>query len=208
VDGTCRRFNKEWFHMRRVLRYAIVAATVAIVYAPARAHADGYVSPFIGVNAENNSGTGRANFGVNAGGMGAGIIGGELDFGYSPSFFGNQGTYGSNYVMDLMGNVIVGVPIGGTHGAGVRPYGTIGIGLLRSQVTGGRNGLVQTSNNDVGLNAGAGVMGFLSEHVGLRGDLRYFRNFNDNSQISVPGGVNIDFGSFHFWRASFGVVLR
>ena len=90
----------------------------------------------------------------------------------------------------------------------MRPYGTIGLGLLRSQVTGGVNGLVQTSNNDWGINAGAGVMGFLSDHVGLRGDLRYFRNFNDNSQISVPGGVNIDFGAFHFWRASFGVVLR
>jgi len=194
--------------MRRPIKVLIVAATVALVCAPSAARADGYVSPFIGVNAENNSGNGRANFGVNAGGMGAGIIGGELDFGYAPSFFGNQGTYGSNYVMDLMGNVIVGIPIGGTHGAGVRPYGTIGLGLLRSQVTGGVNGLVETSNNDWGLNAGAGVMGFLSDHVGLRGDLRYFRNFNDNSQISVPGGVNIDFGAFHFWRASFGVVLR
>ena len=46
------------------------------------------------------------------------------------------------------------------------------------------------------------------DHVGLRGDLRYFRNFNDNSVISIPNGTNIDFGSFHFWRASFGVVLR
>jgi hypothetical protein len=185
----------------------MVAATVALVCAPAVARADGYVSPFIGVNAENNSGSGRANFGVNAGGMGAGIIGGELDFGYSPSFFGNQGTFGSNYVMDLMGNLIVGIPVGGTHGAGVRPYGTIGLGLLRSQVTGGRNGLLETSNNDFGINAGAGVMGFLSDHVGLRGDLRYFRNFNDNSVINAPG-INIDFGSFHFWRASFGVVIR
>ena len=194
--------------MRRAIKVFMVAAAVAFVCAPAVARADGYVSPFIGVNAENNSGNGRANFGVNAGGMGAGVIGGELDFGYSPSFFGNSGTYGSNSVMDLMGNVIVGIPIGGTHGAGVRPYGTVGLGLIRSQVTGGVNGLVQTSNNDWGINAGAGVMGFLSDHVGLRGDLRYFRNFNDNSQISVPGGVNIDFGAFHFWRASFGVVLR
>ena len=194
--------------MRGAIKVFMVAAAVALVSAPAVARADGYVSPFIGVNAENNSGNGRANFGVNAGGMGAGIIGGELDFGYAPSFFGNSGTYGSNYVMDLMGNVIVGIPIGGTHGAGVRPYGTIGLGLLRSQVTGGVNGLVETSNNDWGINAGAGVMGFLSDHVGLRGDLRYFRNFNDNSVISIPNGTNIDFGSFHFWRASFGVVLR
>jgi len=194
--------------MRRVLKFVLVAATVAFVYAPVKAHADGYVSPFIGVNFANNSGDGRANFGVNAGGMGAGIIGGELDLGYAPSFFGNQGTYGSNYVFDLMGNVIVGIPVGGTHGAGVRPYGTIGLGLIRSQVTGGVNGLIETSNNDVGMNAGVGVMGFLSDHVGLRGDVRYFRTFNDNSNISAANGVNIDFGSFHFWRASFGVVLR
>ena len=91
---------------------------------------------------------------------------------------------------------------------GVRPYGTIGLGLIRSQVTGGVNGLIETSNNDVGMNAGVGVMGFLSEHVGLRGDVRYFRTFNDNSSINASNGVNIDFGSFHFWRASFGVVLR
>jgi len=194
--------------MRRVLKFVMIAATVAVVYAPAKAHADGYISPFIGVNFANNSGDGRANYGVNAGYMGAGVIGGELDFGYAPSFFGNQGTYGSNYVMDFMGNVIVGIPVGGTHGAGVRPYGTIGLGLVRSQVTGGVNGLIQTSNNDVGMNAGAGVMGFLSDHVGLRGDLRYFRTFNDNSTISAGNGVNIDFGSFHFWRASFGVVIR
>ena len=193
--------------MRRVLKFVMVAATLAVVYAPAKASADGYVSPFIGVNFDNNSGGGRANFGVNAGGMGAGIIGGELDFGYAPSFFGNQGTYGSNYVLDLMGNVIVGIPIGGTHGAGVRPYGTVGLGLIRSQVTGGVNGLIETANNDVGMNAGAGVMGFLSDHVGLRGDVRYFRTFNDNSSISGQG-VNVDFGSFHFWRASFGVVIR
>ena len=69
------------------------------------------------------------------------------------------------------------------------------------------NGLVETANNDVGMNAGAGVMGFLSDHVGLRGDVRYFRTFNDNSSISGQG-VNVDFGSFHFWRASFGVVIR
>ena len=129
--------------MRRPIKHLLVAAAVALVCAPSVARADGYVSPFIGVNAENNSGNGRANFGVNAGYMGAGIIGGELDFGYSPSFFGNSGTYGSNYVMDFMGNLIVGVPVGGTHGAGVRPYGTIGLGLIRSQVTGCSNGLIE-----------------------------------------------------------------
>jgi len=57
-------------------------------------------------------------------------------------------------------------------------------------------------DNDWGLNAGVGVMGFFGDHAGLRGDLRYFRNLQTNT-IS-----NIDWGSFHFWRASIGLVLR
>jgi len=69
--------------------------------------------------------------------MGAGIAGGELDFGYSPSFFGTQNDFGHNTVIDLMANVIVGVPIGGTHGVGVRPFVTGGLGLIRTQIDGG-----------------------------------------------------------------------
>ena len=190
--------------MRRVIKVLFASSAIALVCAPIPARADGFVSPFIGTNFGNNSGDGRVNVGANAGYMGGGIIGAEIDFGYAPSFFGNSGTFGSNYVMDAMGNIIVGVPVGGTHGAGVRPYLTVGVGLLRSQVTADvGNSVVAFSNNDLGMNAGAGVMGFLSQHVGVRGDVRYFRNVNSDSKID-----NIDFGAFHFWRASFGIVLR
>src|SRR5437764_228750 len=87
--------------MRRVMKVVLLCATIAIVYAPTPARADGWISPFIGTNFGNNSGDGRANFGVNAGAMGAGVIGGELDFGYAPNFFGDQGKFGSNHVLDL-----------------------------------------------------------------------------------------------------------
>ena len=40
--------------------------------------------------------------------MGTGIIGGELDFGYSPSFFGDKTLFGDNTVIDVMANLIVG----------------------------------------------------------------------------------------------------
>src|SRR5256885_12580804 len=148
--------------MRGVIKVILFCATIALVCAPTPARADGWISPFIGTNFGNNSGDGRANFGVNAGAMGAGIIGGELDFGYAPNFFGNAGTFGSNYVMDVMGNLIVGVPVGGTRGAGVRPYVTIGAGLMRSQIDGvAGTTVIQVSNNEPAMNAGAGVMGFL-----------------------------------------------
>ena len=80
-----------------------------------------------------------------------------------------------------MGNVIVGAPIGGTHGVGIRPHGTFGVGLLRTQIDGGTLADVSSSNNQWGWNAGAGVMGFFNEHVGLRGDVRYLRGFEDLS---------------------------
>jgi Outer membrane protein beta-barrel domain len=197
-------------HLVSSIGSVILLTAVTLVCIPASARADGYVSPFVGVNFENNSGNGRANFGADVGWMSDGIIGLEGEFGYYPSFFGNGGVFGSNYVSDVMGNVIVGVPVGGTSGATsaarrlhIRPFATVGLGLLRSQITGGPSGTVAVDKNDWALNAGAGVMDFLSPHVGIRGEVRYFRDLNGNSTLD-----DINFGSFHFWRASFGVVLK
>jgi opacity protein-like surface antigen len=192
------------------MKALIVAAAVAAISAPSVARADGFVSPWVSANGGSNFDNGRAGFGVNAGAMGAGIIGGEVDFGWSPSFFGTKSDFGSNSVIDLMGNVIVGVPIGGTHGGGIRPFVSGGVGLLRTQIDGGTvTGTfdVSSSNNMFGWNLGAGVMGYFNDHVGLRGDVKYLRSFEDtNTGITV-----IDFdanGQFHFWRAAIGVVFR
>jgi hypothetical protein len=185
--------------MGRVLKAVLLLAVSALVLRPAEARADGYVSPFLGVNFNNNSGNGRANFGFDAGWMGAGIAGLEFDLGYAPNFFG------SNNVLTAMGNLIVGVPVGGTYGAGIRPYGTIGLGLVRTQVNGvpAPSFVPKIDDNNFGLNGGAGVMGFFSRHAGFRGDVRYFRNFK-----STPPNSTVQFGEFHYWRASLGIVLR
>ena len=139
--------------------------------------------------------------------MGAGIIGGEVAFGYSPSFWGTQNDFGNNSVIDLMGNIIIGVPVGGTRGAGIRPFVTGGIGLLRTQIDGGTLATVSSSNNMLGWNAGVGAMGFFNDHVGLRGDLRYTRGFEDlntgNNVIDLSGNNQL-----HYWRLQAGVVIR
>ncbi len=191
--------------MRRVSYALVLCATLAVVAAPVVAHADGYISPFIGTNFGNNSGNGRTNVGADVGWMGGGIIGAEVDFGYAPSFFGSEGTFGSNSVMDLMGNVVLGIPVGGTKGIGVRPYVTGGIGLIRSRFDGPAGTASTITNDEAGMNAGAGVTGYLSNHLGIRGDVRYFRNLTDGS---TENNANIDFGAFHFWRASVGIVIR
>ncbi len=188
--------------MRRFIKGMVLSAAAALVCAPSAARADGYVNPWAGVNFGNEIANGRGGFGVSAGAMGGGIAGGEVTFGYSPSFFGTQNDFGNNTVIDFMGNLIVGVPVGGQHGAGFRPYVTGGIGLIRTQIDGGTVFNVQTSNNDWGWNAGAGAMGYFNDHVGLRGDVRYLRNFNGD----IINGL--DLGGFHFWRTSIGLVIR
>jgi hypothetical protein len=195
--------------MRRVLKAMVLTAAVALIAAPTPARAEGYVTPWVGANwgSGNNVDNGRAAFGINAGGMGAGIIGGEVAFGYSPSFFGTQNDFGNNTVIDLMGNIIIGVPVGGTSGKGIRPFVTGGIGLLRTQIDGGSLADVSSSNNMLGWNAGAGVMGYFNDHVGLRGDLRYTRGFEDlntgNTVIDLDGNNQLK-----YWRVSAGVVIR
>jgi opacity protein-like surface antigen len=188
--------------MRSVIRLMLIVTVVAVA-APREARADGFVNPWAGVNFGSEIEDGRGGFGINAGGMGGGIIGGEVAFGYSPSFFGTKNDFGNNTVVDLMGNVILGIPFGGQTGGGFRPYVTAGMGLIRTQIDGGTVFDVSSSSNNLGFNLGGGFMGYFNDHVGLRGDLRYLR--------TMTGDVvneDLDLGGFHFWRLSAGLVLR
>jgi opacity protein-like surface antigen len=193
--------------MRRGIKLLIVGGTAALLLAPTQARADGFVTPWVGSAFGNSYHNGQTTFGVSAGAMGAGIVGGEFDFGYSPSFFGDQSDFGRNTVINAMGNLILGVPVGGTHGPGVRPYVVGGVGLIRSQIDGGTLTNVSSSDNMFGWDAGAGLMGYFSDHVGLRGDVRYLRSFQNTN----TGVTSIDLsgaGQLHYWRASIGVVFR
>jgi hypothetical protein len=81
-----------------------------------------------------------------------------------------------------------------------------GLGLIRSQIDGGTLSSVSSSNNMFGWDAGAGVMGYFAQHVGLRGDVRYMRATSDlKSGIT---SLDLSGSQLHFWRASIGVVLR
>jgi hypothetical protein len=183
--------------MRRVIKGLLFVGALAMVWAPVQARADGYFSPWGGVNFGSDIDNGRAAVGVNAGYMGAGVIGGEIGFGYSPSFFGSKTDFGSNSVIDLMANIVLGIPLGGTHGAGLRPYVSGGVGLIRTQIDGNTVGSIvnpSAKNNDFGWDAGAGVTAYMAQHFGLRGDLRYFQD--------------TDTSDFHYWRVSAGIVIR
>ena len=190
--------------MKRVNLVGVLCATAAVMLAPVRARADGYVTPWVGADGVDSNSDGRLAFGVTTGYMGAGVFGFEADFGFSPNFLGLD-QVAQSHAMTLMGDAILGIPIGGSHGAGIRPFVTGGIGLLRthSEIDGFDE--LSQSNNSPAYQAGAGMMGFFGEHVGLRGDVRYFRTLQD---VNLGSGFDFTSGRLHFWRVSGGVTFR
>ncbi|HVL69013.1 MAG TPA: outer membrane beta-barrel protein [Vicinamibacterales bacterium] len=186
--------------------------------APAKASADWLFTPFIGMNWGSsvtfNNQTGdfedefekRGTFGASLAWMGGGIAGFEIDFGYTPNFFeltegAGDFDYGDNNLTTVMANITLGAPVGGQTGAGIRPYASGGVGIIRSRI-GSAGDLLNVSSSDWGYNVGAGLAGFFADNVGLRGDVRYFRALQDLDD----GDVRL--ADLRFWRGSVGITFR
>lgn len=201
-----------------VMTMALSAMVVGMV--PKTASADWLFTPFVGANFGGNANFGdfatfddeverRVDFGATLGWMGKGVVGFEVDFGYSPNFFQDTNgdanfAFGDSNVTTLMANVLVGAPIGGQHGGGIRPYASGGVGLMRANAT-GSSFFNDLNTNAFGLNVGAGVHGFFSDNVGIRGDIRYFRSLQDNEP---DGEFDVALSDFNFWRGTVGVTFR
>ena len=186
--------------MRHPVKTLLLLAALAVVLAPIQARADGFIEPWVGPSWGSNIDNGRAAVGLSAGALGK-VAGVEFDLGFSPRFFGPISDFGSNSVVTAMGDLVIGAPIGNPEGRYFRPYAVGGIGLLRTQIEKPNGTIFDTvaSNNDLGWNMGAGLMGYVSRHVGLRGDVRYLRSTDDHGSAG---------NNFHFWRVGMGLTFR
>ena len=197
-------------------RSRVIVATfvVAVTVLPGQAFADAWFSAYLGSVFGGSTGEGlseavenhsNTTYGVNLGRMGNGIFGGEFDLGYTPKFFGADASVESSSVTveTVHGSLLLGIPIGARSEGGVRPYGVIGVGMILRRVD-LRDFFDNISTSDFGYNVGVGVMGFFGDVFGLRGEYRYFRNF----QKDDGGVLSLARGTFHFSRATAGLVLR
>jgi len=174
---------------------------LALTSAPASAQ--GFISPFIGFNYGGDSGCPTAtncedkhsNFGVSGGKLGA-IGGGEFEFGYAKNFFGDAPGVDTS-VLTLMGNVIIGPKFGF-----IRPFVLGGVGLIKSHVELTTGSLLDSSNN-FGWDIGGGVMIMFGDHVGVRGDVRRFQSFQNQTIL----GFSLADEKLSFNRATAGLVL-
>ena len=198
------------------LKKAIVAASLVIfasAAAPATASADWLFTPFLGATFGGSASVDggafkdeferKLNYGASLAGIGKSGLGFELDFSYSPNFFGVSNDsatinlIGDGNVTTLMGNLIIAAPRGG-----IRPYVSGGLGIIGAKVDSTQQ-FLKASTNDLGLDAGGGIM-CLSGNIGVRGDLRYFRSLRNND----PNGVDLALGDFRFWRGTVGVTFK
>lgn len=191
------------------MRHAIPSALLFTALLAAPAAAQTTLTPFTGVTFGGETTENRYVYGAVLGfGSGAGV---DIDLGFAPNFFGSSDDPfgdldGKLNITTLMFNV----RIGGGKSTGVSPFVSGGAGLLRASVTSPGDLFDDVARNDFALNAGGGLTGYFTEHVGLRGDIRYFRSLQGEAGAD---GVIIDprdfeLGQFDFWRATVGLSLR
>jgi len=194
--------RKPTFHLSTVL---LLATVFTIVNAP-HARAQGFISPTFGYNFGGDSGCLEAfdcedknwNFSLSAGALGS-VVGFEVEWLWANKFFGET-VDSSTSVTTFMGNFMLAPKI-----SIVQLYGLAGIGLMRTKF---EDDVFDTeeSENQIGWDAGGGLMVFVHRNVAIKADVRYYHSFEtlDLLGIEFENTENrLDFGRF-----GIGVVFK
>lgn len=187
-------------------RISLFITTVAIVLCAATpARAQTFISPLLGFNFGGVSGcpeiTGCTNqqrtLSLSLGRFGS-IFGAETEVAYTPDFFGDAPELSSN-VLTLMGNVML-APKAGP----VRPYLLVGAGMMKTRFELRASSLIAMDDTALGYAAGGGIFVFFGDHVGLRGDVRYYHSFPDVTIL----GITLPSEKLNYSRVGAAIVLQ
>jgi hypothetical protein len=179
-----------------------IALLTLLCATPERAHADVLLTPFLGMTFGADTTSKQLTYGGSLAMLAGGVLGLELDAAVTPNFFDSDShALEDGNVSTVMANVMLSAP---RSGARLRPYVTAGAGILHARATSVGN-VFDLDDNQLGVNIGVGATGFPQEHLGVRGDVRYFRSMQDTK---AGGGIDLDLGTLAFWRATLGVTLR
>ena len=188
-------------------RFTIAAALILLVAVSRDAAAQGFISPFLGTTLSSPSDAGshtKPGYGVAFGALGK-VIGGETEIAYFPELLDNSANaIAKNKIVTFSGNTLIGPTVGR-----VKPYLGLGAGNLHLNVTSLSNVVLPNadfSKNYFTFNVGGGVIGFFTDHLGARGDLRYTRAFGIKFEDLETTGLSLD--KFNFWRATFGLAVK
>ena len=196
-------------------RRSVLLLVSWLLAAPATARGqDLLITPYLGftfgggsallADLERGSGETASALGASVSLIGAGLLGIEGDIGYVPGFFERgqrQLVVPGSYVTSLTGSVILTLPLSVTRES-LRPYAVAGGGLLRAEARDIAATFPIRSTMPV-VTIGGGAVGFLSNSIGVRFDLRYLRSLGQGDDLIAGEGPRV-----RFWRGSVGLVLR
>jgi opacity protein-like surface antigen len=179
----------------RLLTVSSFVLAAALAVPSTAAAADTLISPLVGVTFGADAPAAKPTFGgsVTFFGNSAGL---ELEYARTSNFF-DENPEAS--VTTATASFIVG---GNPDGKGTKPYALVGVGLIRPNVK-GTDIFDDVHYNDFGIVLGIGVNSLVTDHVGVRGDLRYYRALqgpSDNGVIPIAS-------NFDFFRAVVGLSL-
>lgn len=201
----------------------LLLGTVLVLITAGPAQAEWQFTPFVGytfkgatslVDIEEAAGTRHWNLGGTVTVIGDLPLGLEAHVVYTPGFFQREGT-GMVGALDVissrtyafMGNAVIAMPRQWNR-YGLRPFASGGLGLLHAAAQDQLN-ILPVRINLLGMNAGGGAVGFVTDRVGLRFDLRYFRSVQgpDVESLDPPISSGLPV-RLRYWTASIGVVFR
>jgi hypothetical protein len=189
--------------MRRIVVFATVVAALSIPSLSAaqteQAESRGwFASPFIAATFGGDTSETTPFYGASAGWMGR-HLGLEGEIAHAPDFFEPTGFLTYRRVTTVMGSAFYRFS---THA--VQPYAVGGVGLVRPHLAEAGE-LAVLEVNTFGFTVGGGIFGRMSDHSGVRGDIRYLRTAGRSDADANPFGL--DLTRFEFWRAAAGIVV-
>src|SRR5262245_544697 len=187
--------------------WLVAASALFCVLAPQHALAQGFISPSLGYNFAGVARCRTAtdcenknwNWGVALGALGS-IVGFEGELTYDGEFTGSNPTDKSS-VLTVMGNFMIAPKI-----TIVQPYGLAGIGLIKTDVESKIGTRTSESKNQIGWTIGGGVIIYLQQHIGLKGDIRHYHAFQALELLGID--LARDQNKIDFGRVGFGVVFK
>jgi hypothetical protein len=199
--------------MRRAFRILLLLWMSLALPAQARAQ-DLLLMPYLGftfgggsslfADLEEGAGQTASLVGVSVAVLGSGIFGVEGDLGYVPGFFerGEQEiVVPGSFVTSLTGTVMLTLPLSITRES-LRPYVVAGGGAIRAEAR-DKIAVFPIRSTMPAMTLGGGAIGFLSNTVGVRFDLRYLRSLGQGDDMTVGEGPRV-----RLWRGSISLVLR
>lgn len=193
-----------------------LAVGLVLLSLPASA-AEKQIRPFVGltfassttfVDLDHAIGKRHAVIGVDAVVLGN-IFGVEVDLGRMPGFFQTTAAFGQSplvlhsSVTTLTGSVVIAAPRKLTEYT-LRPYFVAGAGGMRVR-TDDYLGLLKVRDTVGAIALGGGVIGFLTNRIGVAWDVRRLSSVKGRTYGT---GTSIGGSRLSFWRANMALAIR